>query len=375
MTKKEKKKKDNGGRTFKSVAVNIFSLAVVFLIMSAAALVFSGKTFFLNTKESADHTLHPADTAMSDSTGVQTEEPVAEGFNGPVPVKVYFSAEGTVDSVEALPNSETPSYFEEVVNSGLLDAWDGRTAQEALALKVDAVSGATYSSSALITNVRSQLAAEVARRAARPVETDSSDPLPLQWWCALGVALLAAVLPMIWKNKIYRRTQEILNVAVLGFWSGTFVSYGTMLHMLSSGLSNAAALLTLFLFIIAFIYPLFGHPGYYCANVCPLGSLQELMNASQSKYKIKPGKKATKVLTVARYVLWGLLMILLWTGMLTAWINYELFAAFMVTKAAWFMIAAGIVILIISVFMPRPYCRFICPAGTLLRVAQNLRNA
>lgn len=374
MTKK-KKNKESRRKSLKSRGINLISLILVFVLMSAAALTFSGKTFFLKPEKTAPRIHAPASTVMADSTGVETEEPIAEGFNGPVPVKVYFNANGTVDSVEALPNSETPSYFEDVINSGLLNAWDGYTAEEALKLKVDAVSGATYSSSALIANVRSQLAREAARRAVIPVETEPSDKLPLQWWCAMAVALLAAVLPLIWKNKIYRRVQEVLNVAVLGFWAGTFVSFGTMLHTLSAGIADAAGLLTLVLFIIAFIYPLFGHPGYYCANVCPLGSLQELLNASQSKIKIKLSKKAVQVLTVTRYLLWGVLLVLLWTGLLTSWINYELFSAFIVSKAAWFMIVFGIIIVILSVLMPRPYCRFICPTGTLLRVAQNLRNA
>lgn len=374
MTKK-KKNKESRRKSLKSRGINLISLILVFVLMSAATLTFSGKTFFLKSEKTTPRIHATASTVMADSIGVETEEPIAEGFNGPVPVKVYFNVNGTVDSVEALPNSETPSYFEDVINSGILNAWDGYTAEEALKLKVDAVSGATYSSSALIANVRSQLAREAARRAAIPVETEPSDKLPLQWWCAMAVALLAAVLPLIWKNKIYRRIQEVLNVAVLGFWAGTFVSFGTMLHTLSAGIADAAGLLTLALFIIAFIYPLFGHPGYYCANVCPLGSLQELLNASQSKIKIKLSKKAVQVLTMARYLLWGVLMVLLWTGVLTAWINYELFSAFMVSKAAWFMIVFGIIIVIISVLMPRPYCRFICPTGTLLRVAQNLRNA
>ena len=46
--------------------------------------------------------------------------------------------------MEALPNSETPDFFHEA--SALLTRWDGKTTEQALAMKVDGVTGATFSS-------------------------------------------------------------------------------------------------------------------------------------------------------------------------------------------------------------------------------------
>jgi uncharacterized protein with FMN-binding domain len=55
--------------------------------------------------------------------------------------------------IEALKNQETPKYFLKV-KKALLDKWNGLKVKDAKALKVDAVTGATYSSEAVIENVK-----------------------------------------------------------------------------------------------------------------------------------------------------------------------------------------------------------------------------
>ena len=75
-----------------------------------------------------------------------------EGYAGCTPVKVYIQG-GKVLRVEALENEETPKYFD-LVEKGLLQKWNGKPAGAAEKLKVDAVTGATVSSEAVIENVR-----------------------------------------------------------------------------------------------------------------------------------------------------------------------------------------------------------------------------
>ena len=48
---------------------------------------------------------------------------------------------------------ETPKYYAKV-KKALLNTWDGKKVKDAKALKVDAVTGATFSSDAVIENVR-----------------------------------------------------------------------------------------------------------------------------------------------------------------------------------------------------------------------------
>ena len=75
------------------------------------------------------------------------------GFNGPTPVEISVF-QGIITKIEALPNREGPRYLQMVRESGLLDKLVGKTLEEAKRIPLDAVSGATFTSSALIKNIQ-----------------------------------------------------------------------------------------------------------------------------------------------------------------------------------------------------------------------------
>ena len=75
-----------------------------------------------------------------------------EGYNGTTPLKIFIKKNKVV-KIEALKNQETPKYFIKV-KKALLDKWNGLKVKDAKNLKVDAVTGATYSSDAVIENVK-----------------------------------------------------------------------------------------------------------------------------------------------------------------------------------------------------------------------------
>jgi len=79
-----------------------------------------------------------------------------EGYNGPTPLKVYIN-KNKVERIEFLKTQETPKYYAKV-KKVLTDKWNNLKVNDAKKLQVDAVTGATYSSEAVIKNV--QLALE-----------------------------------------------------------------------------------------------------------------------------------------------------------------------------------------------------------------------
>lgn len=78
-----------------------------------------------------------------------------EGYNGPVPVKIYIK-KNKIEKIEVLKNQETPKYLAKVKKE-ILTAWDGLTVKDAKAKKVDGVTGATFTSEAIIQNVQKGL--------------------------------------------------------------------------------------------------------------------------------------------------------------------------------------------------------------------------
>ena len=75
-----------------------------------------------------------------------------EGYNGPTPLKIYIK-KNKVEKVEFLKNQETPKYMARV-KKALQAKWDGLKVKDAQEQKVDGVTGATFSSDAVIKNVQ-----------------------------------------------------------------------------------------------------------------------------------------------------------------------------------------------------------------------------
>ena len=75
-----------------------------------------------------------------------------QGYAGTTPVKVYIK-KNKVEKVELLKNQETPKYFTRV-KKALQGKWDGLKVKDAAALKVDGVTGATFSTDAVVKNVQ-----------------------------------------------------------------------------------------------------------------------------------------------------------------------------------------------------------------------------
>lgn len=293
------------------------------------------------------------------------------GYGGKVPLEITVK-NGVVTNVKALENSESESFFNRA--SALLGVWKGKTVSEALALDVDAVSGATFSSKAIIGNVqrglqclqRNQMHTEVADNAAGTV----GELLSAKGICGLLVVLMAAVLPLFVKNRRYRLVQLALNVVVLGFWCGSFLSYSSVIGFLANGWQGIAFIVPAVMLVLAFVYPLFGKKSYYCTNACPFGSLQQLAGTC-FKHKPAISRKWLLRLDAFRQVLWALLMLFVWSGAWCQWVDCEPFSAFLFRSASLAAIVIAAVFVLLSFVVVRPYCRFVCPMGTLLRFSQH----
>ncbi len=291
------------------------------------------------------------------------------GYGGPVPVAVTIR-DGVVAEVRpVLPNDETPLFFGTLEEAGLWKKWNGLPVEVAVTTRVDAVTGATYSSNAAIANVRTALA--TAASAQVLLEAAIGTP-KARTVIAFLVILAAAVLPLVTRSRKVRTVLLALDIAVLGLWNGLFLSHARLIGWAGSGLRGTWADVgaSLLLLAMAFLYPLFGRPQHYCLQVCPFGAAQELAGRIPArKWRLSP--RLMRVLTAFRRLLWAALMLALWTGIWADWLDWELFAAFAWRAAPPLLLALAVAVLILAIFVPRPYCRFACPTGTLFKLAES----
>lgn len=367
----------------KSFMIRLLSLVVVMLVLSAAAILRDGRIFghdLRQTHAAVASVAQGSDTleVQPDGTFVVNTRVLAkdvQGYGGPVPLKIHIDKDGRLTAIEAEPNAESPSFFDRAKE--LFSRWQGKTIDEAMAEDVDAVSGATFSSKAIIRNVQRGLVYAKQHGLAdggKGAQKESAEHTVATGWTlgsivALIAVLLGAVVPLFTNNRRLHLVQLVVNVVVLGLWTGTFVSYTLFLRLFAGGVSLSAIgtlAAPLLMLIVALLYPLAGRSGHYCAHVCPFGSAQELAGKlSRRKLRITP--RVLRVLTALRNLLWGVLMALLLTGTCTAWIDYELFTAFIYSSASVWVIVLAVLFLVLSVWVPRPYCRFVCPTGALLK--------
>ena len=346
----------------------IILLFACILVLAVAAVQRDGKLLGNHVlSKDKQETKNKIDTlrTLDDGTVVLNTTFLAKdvkGFAGVVPLEIYLK-KGKVQQVKALHNSETPEFMQEA--SELLGRWNGKTTEQGLAMKVDGVTGAPYTSNGIIGNMKAGL-----QYPAKNVkETAFFDKLDLRAKTIIGlfVVLMAAIIPLFVKNKRYRVFQLLLNFVVLGLWGGTFISWSVLVGFMSGGINVWISLIPIVMLITAFVYPLFGKKNYYCTHVCPLGSVQELAGmANHNKWKMS--KQTTLYLEHFRKVLFWVLMLLMLAGVWSQWMDYELFVAFVFNSAAWVIILIAVVFILLSFFVPRPYCRFVCPMGSLLKL-------
>ena len=114
------------------------------VIIILAAMVTALSSFTINAK-----------TQKSSSPQVIMTGEIAKkviGYQGPTPVSISIS-NGRITSITALDNKETPAYFNKAKQK-VFSQFVGKTVDEALLLNADVATGATYSSEALIKNIK-----------------------------------------------------------------------------------------------------------------------------------------------------------------------------------------------------------------------------
>lgn len=356
----------------------LLSLLTCLLMLAAVALQKNGTLFGHQPEELFSHTSEQTANATSDTlqvlpdgTLIVNTQPLAPsviGYGGPTPLQIHVR-NGIIEKIESGSNSETPDFYTSACEN-IFPQYIGHTVDEALAMHTDAVSGATYSSSAIIENlsrgltyVQPQVSSHIVEIRETPSAPQPSLPKII---ASIIVILMGVILPNWFRSKGYRLLQLLLNIIVLGCWCGTFVSYSLLVNYLSNGVNLATAIIALLLVAVALLMPLFGRPSHYCSWLCPFGSTQEFIYRI-TPFKIKISPTTQKWLTRFRWALWSVLMLLMWTGVWFEWMNYELFTIFLFQQAGWFVITLAAIFGILSIFISRPYCRFVCPTGALLQ--------
>lgn len=207
-------------------------------------------------------------------------------------------------------------------------------------------------------------------------------PLPRSYWRQWGdVAVLAAGMAIAaWLVHARRsRTGLVLlaagSVGYMGFYrEGCVCPIGSIqnVSLALADSSVAPSLLVIAIFVLPLAFTLlFGR--VFCSGVCALGAIQELV----ALRPIQVPKRIDRALGWLRYVylllaIWYAIKPLAEREFLIC--RFDPFVGFFRLTGTAGMLSAGGAILLLGVFVGRPYCRYLCPYGAILsllsRIAQ-----
>ena len=188
----------------------------------------------------------------------------------------------------------------------------------------------------------------------------------------LDIAVLVAALGVAsW--LIYRRRSRrgliwlsVFSLVYFGFWRyGCVCAIGSIQNVALALADPAYAvpIAALAFFVLPLGFALFAGRAF-CAGVCPHGALQDLV--LWKPLKVPPWLE--QGLGILPFVYLGAGVLFAATGSAFIICQYDPFVPIFRMGGRTLMVGTGIVLLLLGMFVGRPYCRFLCPFGALLKV-------
>lgn len=188
----------------------------------------------------------------------------------------------------------------------------------------------------------------------------------------VDVAIVALLLGLATYLALVRRSRRglfllaIASLAWLGFWrQGCICPIGAIqnvsLALFDS--SYAIPLSVIALFVLPLLVTLF-FGRTFCGSVCPLGAIQELTLIRP--VRVTPWLDHT--LGLIPYIYLGAAVVLATTGAAFIICEYDPFVGFFRLSGGANMLIFGGCLLLIGLFVGRPYCRYLCPLGAIFRL-------
>jgi NosR/NirI family nitrous oxide reductase transcriptional regulator len=303
--------------------------------------------------------------------------PEVRGFGGKINLAVYLDdRDGRLIGFHIIRSNETPAYLE------LLSKWSdsliGRSLfQSEPFVDIQAVTGATVSSEAIVSALQAsgqRFAAEVLGRQAEPLAEQRAhrakylpDIHAIYLIGVFALALIVTYLGGFWSRLVVL----CLSLGIGGIWLNAQYSSEQIVSMLSWH-TPAMAVTGAFLLLVGIplLVVIFGN--LYCGYICPFGAAQELLSyVLPGRFKPPISNGSMRKARFVKYVILLIVLIVFFASRdrttLAADPLISIFGRRFIThdfrSTLLFVVAAA---LIGSLFWPRFWCRYLCPAGAFL---------
>jgi len=284
-----------------------------------------------------------------------------QGYAGAVHLCIGASLDGRIAGVALSDNEETPDVIEFLNEKNFFGSWNGLDAKQSLSKKVDAVTGATITTEAIINAFQKRLA--LIQKEALPLKPN----IFFSWKNILALAALAFSLFVFFRPKTSRALQITLlvsNVVVFGFLTFTMLSLSLFEKWITQG--GFWMDLRFWIFAGTAAVALWLNRNFYCTHVCPFGSLQELTGSFKNKKIIIQPRLAHLLHWIK--LCYFLVIIGFVAGGIGSYLHFfEPFFTFTLASVPLITFSIFVLFLAASFFFPRYWCQFVCPTGAVTR--------
>lgn len=197
---------------------------------------------------------------------------------------------------------------------------------------------------------------------------DSPDAAPIRVIIDI-IALIAALLAtsyvvLVLRSRAWTFVMMVLCLAFFGFYRQGCVCPIGAIQNVSVAAFDASyeipVVVTIYFFAPLITTLFFGRS--FCAAVCPLGAIQDVMLVRPYRIPVA----VSHALGLLRYVYLGAGVLFAATASAFVICQYDPFIAIFRLTGEFNMLVLGGCFLVVSMFIGRPYCRFLCPYGVLL---------
>jgi NosR/NirI family nitrous oxide reductase transcriptional regulator len=291
----------------------------------------------------------------------------AGGYGGPMTVAVGIDTTGLICGVSVIDHKESAAFYGKVENHNLAGSLAGRSVSDPIraGVDVDAVTGATITSEAIVSGVRTGARAIGARRLGLAVPAETRPPIRFGWPEVVLLLLFAAGItgsytPVPGKKPL-RWTTRIAGLVLIGFVYCAPFTITNINTLLMGYLPDWRSHLYWYLMVVGVLLPLvLTRKQPYCNYVCPFGATQDSLRALSGQSRSIPPNIRKWLRRFHGALVLGVVFAAVYARN-PGLTNYEVFGSlFGLTGLPWQFILLGLV-LIAALFFARPWCRFLCP--------------
>ncbi len=209
------------------------------------------------------------------------------------------------------------------------------------------------------------------------VETDHQMPTPttphphqdiyeyIDAFVLLGALGLASYLILKKRSRRAVFVMVLFAIAYFGFWrEGCVCPIGASQNVTLTIFDKeyAIPIVVLAFFLLPLVFTLF-FGRTFCGAVCPLGAVQDVVLLRP----VKVPRWAESSLRLCAYIYLGAAIMFAATGSAFIICRYDPFISIFRLSGGLNILILGACFLLIGIFVGRPYCRFLCPYGVILR--------